>query len=146
MAYNNGFPVNYQQVYPQYQAFQPAPLQQVPQQIQQPQPMQQVQQVQQQGMTPPIVHADIYQIASDQDAANFPVAAGSSQMMITKDEKTIFIKTAYPNGQSTLDVYEKRPPAPVQKPVDMKNYVTRDELEKRLAAINHKTETEVIEA
>lgn len=136
MAYNNGFPVTYPQYYPQYQTFQPI------------QP-QSVQQTQQSGMTPPTVHADIYQVSSEQEAAIFPVAAGSSQMMITKDEKEIIVKTAYPNGQSTIDVYEKRPPAPVQKPVDMSAYVTREELDERLAALaprKPKKDTEEIKA
>ena len=140
MAYNGGFPVNYQPYYPQYQAYQPV----------QPQPMQQIQQqTQQQGMTPPTVHADIIQISSEQEGVNFPVAAGASQMMILKDESAIFVKTAFPNGQSTFVAYEKRPPKPAEKPVDFSLYVTREELEERLAALaprKAKKETEVVEA
>lgn len=117
MAYNNGFPIGYPQMYPQYTYQQP------------------VQQIQQQGMTPPTVHADIVQVSSEAEAAAFPVAAGASQMMVAKDDSAIFVKTAYPNGQSTLDVFVKRPPAPAEKPVDLTAYVTREELEKRLAAL-----------
>ncbi len=117
MAYNNGFPIGYPQMYPQYTYQQP------------------VQQIQQQGMTPPTVHADIVQVSSEAEAAAFPVAAGASQMMVAKDDSAIFVKTAYPNGQSTLDVFVKRPPAPAEKPVDLTAYVTREELEKRLASL-----------
>ena len=67
MAYNNGFPVTYPQFVPQYQ---------------QPYQIPQYQQSASQGMTPPTVHADIYQVGSEQEAANFPVAAGASQMMV----------------------------------------------------------------
>lgn len=128
MAFNNGFPLGYQQFYPQYQN---------PYQAQQYQPAQQ----QQQSMTPPTVHADIIQIASEQEGTNFPVAAGASQMMILKDESKIMVKTAFANGQTTLAIYDKRPPAPPEKPVDLAAYVTRDELEARLAALTKK-ETE----
>ena len=134
MAYNNGFPVGYPQYYPQYQAYQPMQ----PQQIQQ-----------QPGMTPPTVHADIYQVSGEQEAANFPVAAGASQMMVAKDDSAIFVKTAYPNGQSKLDVFVKRPPTPAPTPVDMTVYVTREELDERLAALvapRRAKKEEVVEA
>lgn len=123
MAYNNGFPVTYPQLFPQYPTYQPM-------QAMQPQP------VQQQGMTPPTVHADIVQVSSEAEASAFPVAAGASQMMVAKDDSAIFVKTAYPNGQSTLDVFVKRPPEPAPKPVDLTAYVTREELEQRLAALS----------
>ena len=130
MAYNNGFPVGYPQIFPQYQQPYQSP------------------QYQQQGMTPPTVHADIYQVASEQEAANFPVAAGASQMMVAKDDSAIYVKTAYPNGQTTLDVFVKRPPAPAEKPVDLTAYVTREELEQRLASLAPKRakREEVLEA
>ena len=142
MAYNNGFPVTYQQMYPQ---FQNPYLQPQFQQYQAPQ------QQQAQTMTPPTVHADIIQIASEQEGTTFPVAAGASQMMITKDESTIMVKTAFANGQTTLAIYDKRPPAPAEKPVDLSVYVTREELESRLAALTAqkrpaKKEMEVPEA
>lgn len=123
MAYNNGFPTTYNPYYPQYQN---PYLQPQYQQIQQ--------QPQQQTMSPPTVHADIVQVSSEQEGTNFPVAAGASQMMILKDESAIMVKTAFANGQTTLAIYDKRPPAPPEKPVDLTLYVTREELESRLAA------------
>jgi hypothetical protein len=104
MQYNNyGFPVNYQQ---QYQQFQ-------------------------QTMTPPIVHADIIQVNGEQDAAAYPVAAGASQMMIARDESAIFVKTAYANGQTGMEVFVRRK----QQPQKEDKYITRDELEQRLAEL-----------
>lgn len=138
MAYNNGFPVTYPQMFPQYQY-------QIPQYQQQ-----NTQPVPQQTMTPPIVHADIIQVGSEAEAQNYPVAAGASQMMVSKDDSAIYVKTAFANGQSNLDVFVKRPPAPPEKPVDMGLYVTRDEFEQRIAALSapvkRKKETEVVEA
>lgn len=119
MAYNNYFPLNYQQYFPQYQ--QP--------QFQQPQ--QQVQ-PQMQMMTPPTIRAEIVQVGSRAEAENFPVGAGQTQMMIAKDDSAIFIKTAFANGQANLDEYVKKPPEPEKPPVD---YVTREEFEQRISAL-----------
>ena len=123
MAYNNGFPMGYPQFYPQQ--FQQFPQQQVA--VPQQQPV-----VQQQMMTPPTIHAEILQVESEQSAENYPVAAGASQMMIKKDDSEIYVKTAFANGQSRLDVYVKRPERPNKPSFDLDGYVTRDELENRL--------------
>lgn len=120
MAYNN-FPVGYQPAqmyYPQQQ-----------------QPMQQMQQPMQQTMTPPMIHAEIIQVENEQVAENHPMSAGTSQMMIAKDDSAIFVKTMYANGQYNLDVYMKRPQTPKKPEIDMGAYVTRDELENRLKEI-----------
>lgn len=117
--YNNGFPVGYQQFYPQYPQYQ----QQVPQQNAQ------------QTMTPPTIHAEILQVDSEQFAENYPVAAGASQMMIRKDDSEIYIKTAFANGQSRLDVYARRPEKPVKPAFDPDVYITKDEFETRLNQI-----------
>lgn len=117
--YNPGFPVGYQP-YPMPYFNQPQPTQ--PQQAQQP-------------MTPPTIRAEIVQVDDEQSAMNYPVAVGTPQMMITKDDKCICVKTAYANGQYQLDVYEKRPPKPREAPLDMSAYITRDEFEKRLSGL-----------
>lgn len=118
MAFNP-FPVGYQPYNP-YQQYQPQ--------------MQQAQQ-QQQMMTPPTIHAEIVQVDGEQAAAQYPVGAGASQMMIARDDSAIFVKTALANGQYQLDVFTKRPPTPVAPPFDPAAYVTKEELESRLAAI-----------
>lgn len=83
MAYNNGFPMTYQQYYPQYQI--------VPQQQQQPQ-QQQVQQVQQQnGFIP---------VNSENEARMYPVAPGNSVTFIDENAPYCYVKTM---GFSQLD-------------------------------------------
>ena len=123
----NGFPASYQPLgfgYPQYQ-----------QQMAQQMPGAQMSPANQQMMTPPTIRAEIVQVDGEEAAGNFPVGAGSSQMMIARDDSAIFVKTAAANGQGyTLDVFVKRPPAPVKPPVDMGAYVTREELPELLAA------------
>lgn len=125
MAYNNGFPMSYQQFYqPQYQSpyvgFQSGSSQS------------QMQQQATQMMTPPTIHAEIVQIADRTEAASFPVGAGQAQMMITRDDSSIFVKTAFANGQSNLVEYVKKAPEPEIPPID---YVTREEFERRLAEL-----------
>lgn len=118
--YNNGFPINYPQYYPQ--------------QFQYPQQNAQQQNVgTAQMMTPPTIHAEIVQINGRDDAVNFPVGTGQSQMMMTKDDSAIFIKTAYANGQSTLIKYEREEAKPQE--TQKVDYVTREEFERRIAEI-----------
>lgn len=114
MAYNNGFPITYpQMMLPQYP--------QLPQASQPPQ-----------GMTLPTIHADIIQIATEQDGWNQQVAPGVSQIMMTKDEQTIMIKSAYPDRQPTMDIYRKEAQKAIPAPSD---YVTKDELAAALEAL-----------
>lgn len=81
--------------------------------------------VQPQAYTLPMIHADIIQVDSEQQAENFGVAAGTTQMMAARDDSAFFIKTVYGNGHYDFDVYEKRP----QKAVEAPDYVTRSELD-----------------
>ena len=132
MAYNNGFPMSYQQFYqPQYQ---------VPYNSFQSGNNQMQQQAQSQMMTPPTIHAEIVQIADRAEALNFPVGAGQAQMMIAKDDSAIFVKTAFANGQSNLVEYVKKAPEPQTPPAE---YVTREEFERRLAEIYKSAEKRV---
>lgn len=122
MAFNNGFPASYQQFYqpqyPLYGSYQNG--------------NNQSQQTATQMMTPPTIHAEIVQIADRNEAINFPVGAGQAQMMITRDDSSIFVKTAFANGQSNVVEYVKKAPEPQTPPAD---YVTREEFERRLAEI-----------
>lgn len=113
MAIWNGYPATYQPMY-------------------QPQ-MYQAQQTQQM-MTPPTIRAEIVQVDGEEAAAVYPVGAGATQMLMAKDDSAIFIKTALPNGQSNLVVYEKRPPAPPAPVFDPSLYVRRDEVEMLVSA------------
>jgi hypothetical protein len=137
MAYNNGFPMSYQQFYqPQYQSPYGG--------FQNNQPLSPTQMSatnqQAQMMTPPTIHAEIVQIADRNEAVNYPVGAGQAQMMITRDDSTIFVKSAFANGQSSLTEYVKKAPEP-QKPVD--DFITREEFERRLAELHRSAEKKV---
>lgn len=73
-------------------------------------------------MTPPTIRAEIVQVDGEAAAAQYPVGAGMSQMMMARDDTAIFVKTATANGY-TLDVFEKRPPAPQPAPFNPDEYV-----------------------
>ena len=110
-----GYPGTYWPQYPQ-QMMQPVP--QAGQAAQNPQ------------MSLPTVHADILQVADEEAMEKQPVDAGTSQMMITKDETVIGVKSVLANGESTMDIYRKQPR--VQKPAEPE-YITREEFEQRMA-------------
>lgn len=85
------------------------------------------------AMTPPTIHAEIVQVDGEAAAQKYPVGAGMSQMMIARDDSAIFVKTATANGY-TLDVFEKRPPAPQPAPFNPAEYVRLDALPGIVAA------------
>lgn len=145
MAYYNGFPATYPGA---YQTAYPAP--QMPvygQQMANPgfqnasypnanaQPVQQPQQQAPQMMTPPTIRAEIIQIEDEAAVDRFPLAAGSSQMFMTRDEDKIIIKTMGQDGSLPLVIYDKRPPAPPAPVFDPGEYVRKDEFNERLNAI-----------
>ena len=81
-------------------------------------------------MSKPTVHADIIQIENEAAGDSEPVDAGTSQMMITKDESAILVKSVLANGETTMDVYRKQPKA--VKPPEPE-YVTRAEFDRWVA-------------
>lgn len=94
---------------------------------------------QQQPMT------DIGQVNSEQEAVNAYVAAGRSKIMFTADDKTVFVKCVSMNGQTTMDIFDRRASAPVSAAPE---YVTREELNAMLEALKSPkkaVKTEVIE-
>ena len=90
-------------------------------------------------MSKPTVHADIIQIENEAAGENEPVDAGTSQMMITKDESVIMVKSVLANGETTMEIYRKQPKA--QKPQEPE-YVTREEFDRWVAEIESRKEPE----
>ena len=91
------------------------------------------QQAQQQGLTPPTIRAEIVQVDSMDAIDRFPMAAGTSQMFMTKDEAAIVVRSMYANGQHNDDIYDKRPPEPPAPTLNPADYVRKDELEALIA-------------
>ena len=101
------------------------------------QPQAQIQQPQQtaQQLTPPTIHADIVQIDDVSAADKFPVGAGQSQMLMTRDDSAIIIKSVLANGQYTLTVYERQTKKPQKPEINLSDYITREEFERRITEI-----------
>lgn len=152
MAYYNGFPATYNQMYPQYTGGAQMPVfgQQMPgtgyqqpgqmigAQVTQANQQFSQQQAQPQMMTPPTIRAEIIQVDDEgwEDYVDrFPVNAGTSQMFMTRSETKVIIKTMGQTGPLPLTIFDKRPPAPPAPVFNPGEYVRIDELDERVAAI-----------
>ena len=93
---------------------------------------------------------EVFAAANEKYVLEFPVAAGTTALFVATDDSFTAIKEASVTGQITIQFYDKRPPAPPEKPFDPAVFVTRDELEQRLAALSapakRPTKKEEIEA
>lgn len=86
---------------------------------------------QQQPMT------DIGQVNSEQEAINAYVSAGRSKIMFSADDKTVYVKCVSMNGQVSMDIFDRRAPAPA--PAEVK-YVTKEDLVKALEELRAEKE------
>ena len=75
---------------------------------------------------------DIGQVNSEQEAVNAYVQAGRSKIMFSADDKSVYVKCVSMNGQTTLDIFDRRAPAPV---LAAPEYVTKEELTAMLEAL-----------
>ena len=75
---------------------------------------------------------DIGQVGSEQEAVNAYVAAGRSKIMFTADDQTVFVKSVSMNGQTTMDVFDRRASEAPSAPSD---FVTKKELTDALEAL-----------
>ncbi len=86
-----------------------------------------------QMMTPPTIRAEIIQVDDETAVDRFPLAAGASQMFMTRAEDKIIIKTMGQDGPMPLVIYDKRPPAPPAPKFDPSEFMRRDEAQKIIA-------------
>ncbi len=128
MAYNNYFPQTYPQMYPQYNY--------VPQQVAQ-QPQQVVPQQ-------PVNDTGILWVQGEAGAKSWAVAPGKSVMLMDSESNTFYIKSSDASGMPMplriFDYTERTSNASIPEvahhaDVDMNQYVTKDELESRLAEL-----------
>ena len=125
MAYNNGFPITYQQMYPQYltSSFQPQMIQQQPQ------------------MTQQVNDTGILWVQGEAGAKSWAVAPGKSVMLMDSESNTFYIKSSDNSGMPMplrIFDYKERVEQAVQTPsiqsqeIDTSKFVTRDEFNKKL--------------
>lgn len=119
MAYNNYYPA-YQQTYPVYQ--QPV--------VQYQQPVQQsVQQVQQTQANP----SSIIWIATERDAAMYPVAPNNAVALWNQNDPVVYLKQADASGRPTMKVYDlvervETPAESAEAKAETANFATKDDL------------------
>lgn len=92
----------------------------------------------------PTIRTEIIQVDNEEAAKAYPVGAGATQMMIARDDSAIYIKSALQNGQYSMEVFVKRPPAPEPEPFDASLYVRKDELAAMLAGMRREPENEPV--
>lgn len=121
MAYNNGFPVNYQQLYQPYNYVQ--------QPIVQPQ------------VTQPVNDTGILWVQGEAGAKSWAVAPGKSVMLMDSESSTFYIKSSDNSGMPMplrIFDYKERTDQVAQSPaiqhqeIDTSKFVTWDELDKKL--------------
>ena len=124
--------------YPGQQPFQdPAYMRYISQQQQHQNTYQGQQFQQQQAQQQPASRmTEVFAAANEKYVLEFPVSAGTTALFVATDDSFTAIKEVSVTGQITTQFYDKRPPAPAEKPIDMGLYVTREELDRRLASIS----------
>ena len=142
MAYNNGFPATYQQMYPQQQFQQAYPQQMFTPQQPMPQQMQQVQQPVQTQQQYPTVQGGFVRVRNENEARMYPVAPGNSVTFIDEVQPYCYTKTVN-MGQLDRPIFEKYrlvkeddAPAPVEAPqkpvetppVDLSKFAMKDDV------------------
>ena len=75
---------------------------------------------------------DMGQVSNEQEAVNAYVAAGRSKIMFSADDKTVYVKCVSMNGQTSMDIFDRRAQEPISAAPD---YVTREELAAALEAL-----------
>lgn len=111
MAYNNGFPINYQQYYPQYN-YQPQPNAQI---------------------SSPTQNNGIIWVQGEAGAKSYLVAPNTTVQLWDSENQVIYLKSADGSGMPSMKVLDytirtdDKPSAVAVAPI-MDNYVTREEL------------------
>jgi len=83
-------------------------------------------------MTYQMPRTDIGQVNSEQEAINAYVAAGTSRIMFSSDDKSVYVKCVSINGQTSMDIFDKRGSEAILTPSD---YITRKEFTEALEAL-----------
>ena len=137
MAYNNGFPMNYQQFYPSYNYV----------------PQQQLNQPVVQQVTQPVNDTGILWVQGEAGAKSWAVAPGKSVMLMDSESNTFYIKSSDNSGMPMplriFDYTERtqqltQPVNAIQheQQIDTSQFITKEEFEKRLSEFVQRSEVE----
>ena len=132
MAYNNGFPVGYQPMYPQYNYL---PQQQI------------VQQPSQQNDN------GILWVQGEAGAKSWAVAPGKSVMLMDSESNTFYIKSSDQSGMpmplrifdyKERNVQQSQPQVVPHKEIDTSQFITREEFNRKLEELFTKDKEEIV--
>lgn len=136
MAYNNGFPMAYQQMYPSYNYV----------------PQQQLNQPVVQQVTQPVNDTGILWVQGEAGAKSWAVAPGKSVMLMDSESNTFYIKSSDNSGMPMplriFDYTERtqqstQPVNVIQhEQIDTSQFITKEEFEKRLSEFVQRSEVE----
>lgn len=136
MAYNNGFPMAYQQFYPSYNYV----------------PQQQLNQPVVQQVTQPVNDTGILWVQGEAGAKSWAVAPGKSVMLMDSESNTFYIKSSDNSGMPMplriFDYTERtqqstQPVNVIQhEQIDTSQFITKEEFEKRLSEFVQRSEVE----
>lgn len=75
-------------------------------------------------------------VDSEDQVFTWPVNVGATVLFMAQDDSFVAFKTNSLKGEDAPVFYDKRPPAPPAPVFDPEAYVTKDELDRRLAEIS----------
>lgn len=139
MAYNTGFPIGYQPMYPQYNYVQSQ--QQQPPMIQQPQTQS------------PVNDNGILWVQGEAGAKSWAVAPGKSVMLMDSESNTFYIKSSDNSGMPmplrVFDYKERttqqtQPQVVKHQDIDTSQFVTREEFNRKFNELISTKKEEVI--
>lgn len=79
---------------------------------------------------------EVVPVETVEEAGRIQVQMGGTVLAIAKDDSFIAVKSVGMNGNDSFNVFDKRPPAPPAPVFDPTAFVTKEELEARLATIS----------
>lgn len=82
---------------------------------------------------------EVVPIDTIEEGAKIQVQMGGTVLGFARDDSFVTLKAVGLNGQDQFIVYDRRPPAPPAPVFDPSVYVTREEMESRLAALSGPT-------
>ena len=137
MAYNNGFPMAYQQMYPSYNYV----------------PQQQLNQPVVQQVTQPVNDTGILWVQGEAGAKSWAVAPGKSVMLMDSESNTFYIKSSDNSGmpmplrifdytERTHQLTQSVNAIQHEQQIDTSQFITKEEFEKRLSEFVQRSEVE----
>lgn len=124
--YNGGYPASYQNPYQQQMQMQQYQQQQMQQHMQQPR------------------FIEVLPVDAEDEVSRAQVSAGGTALFAARNNRFLATKSVELTGETSVDFYDLRPPAPPTPKFDPADYVTKDELTALVAELRKEREHEPV--